>query len=115
MNGPRWWLAAFLASTAIWALIIGGVWLAMPRAGGFSPDLPPKQYQGGARMKVHFTDHAQSLCGIVKAAKGSIACAGVGSDWAIMPNPCTWRDPYARMMCHELGHSNGWAAEHPRS
>ena len=114
MNPPRWWALAFVVSGLIWALIIACVWLALPKVGGFSPDLPPKEYRGDARMQVHFTDHAQSLCSIVKAKAGSIACAGVGSDWAIMPNPCAWRDPYARMMCHELGHANGWNADHPR-
>jgi hypothetical protein len=52
------------------------------------------------------------MCNILKAPRGSIACANEG--WAIMPNPCAWRDPYAKMMCHELGHANGWAAGHPR-
>lgn len=96
-------------------LCIGlAVLLGKKEVGGFSPALPPEKYQGDARLRVHFTDHATPLCGIVKAERGSIACAGVGSDWAIMPNPCTWRDPYAKMMCHELGHANGWSADHPR-
>ena len=114
MNGPRWWLAAFVVSTAIWALILACVWLAWPKAGGFSPDLPPKQYQGDARAQVHFTRHAKTLCAIMKAEPGSIACAGVGANWMIVPNPCDWKsDPFARLMCHEKGHNLGHAADHP--
>jgi hypothetical protein len=31
-----------------------------------------------------------------------------------VPNPCRWGDGYATLMCHELGHVNGWSAEHER-
>lgn len=36
----------------------------------------------------------------------------------VMPNPCAYvimpngqRDPYASVLCHELGHANGWSHE----
>lgn len=115
MNGPRWWALAFLASTAIWVLILGVVWLAWPKTGGFSPDLPPNRYRDDIRVQVRFTESAQAMCGIIKAPAGSIACAPVGGDLIIAPNPCAWRDPYAKLMCHEIGHANGWGAEHPRN
>lgn len=31
-----------------------------------------------------------------------------------VPNPCRWRDPYATLLCHEMGHVNGWSAFHER-
>lgn len=101
---------AICTSAALFAL-----WLWLKPAGGFSPALPPKQYQGDTRVQVRFTASASAMCGIIKASAGSIACAPVGGDLIIAPNPCTWRDPYAKMMCHELGHANGWAAGHPHS
>ncbi len=102
---------------ASWAVVIGigwALWAMMPAAGGFSPDLPPERYRGDAKVQVRFTKHAEPLCRIIKAPAGSIACAPVGGDLIIAPNPCAWRDPYAKLMCHELGHSNSWPAEHPR-
>lgn len=102
-----------LVALAVLCIVLA-IALGKKEVGGFNPDLPPKQYRGDATLKVDFTRHASTLCSIVKAEPGSIACAGIGSDWAIMPNPCGWSDPYARMMCHEIGHANGWGAEHGR-
>ena len=33
-----------------------------------------------------------------------------------LPNPCSFKrgGEYADLMCHELGHVNGWSAKHPR-
>ena len=33
-----------------------------------------------------------------------------------LPNPCTFKrgGEYADLMCHELGHVNGWPPKHPR-
>ena len=116
MNGPRWWVFAFVVSTAIWVFILGIIWLAWPKAGGFSPDLPPKEYRGDARVTVHFTRHSNVLCRIAKAQDPNvIACAGVNSDWMIVPNPCDWKsDVFARLMCHEKGHNLGYPADHPK-
>lgn len=115
MNGPRWWVLAFVVSTLIWVFILGVIWLAWPKAGGFNPDLPPKEYRGDARVTVSFTRHAEVLCRIIKAKPGSVACALIGGELIIAPNPCDWKsDAYARMMCHEIGHTHGWAADHPR-
>lgn len=120
MNERRYSLRTCAIIVAIgivlsWAPIIG-LWLWLKPAGGFNPDLPPKQYQGDARAQVHFTRHAKTLCAIMKAEPGSIACAGVGATWMIVPNPCDWKsDPFARLMCHEKGHNLGHAADHPRS
>jgi len=94
--------------------IVLAVALRKREVGGFSPQLPPVRYRGDAEVKVRFTRHATPYCGIIKAPAGSIACAPVGGDLIIAPNPCAWRDPYAKLMCHEIGHANGWGAEHPR-
>jgi hypothetical protein len=87
----------------------------MKPSGGFSPDLPPKEYRGDAKVTVHFTRHAEVLCKIIKADGRPIACAPIGGDLIIAPNPCDWKsDAWARLMCHEKGHSLGWGAEHSR-
>jgi len=32
----------------------------------------------------------------------------------IAPNPCSFpdTDAYARILCHEIGHANGWPSTH---
>lgn len=30
------------------------------------------------------------------------------------PNPCIWSDGYAKGICHEAGHAQGWPADHSR-
>ena len=102
---------------ASWAIVLGigwALWAMMPVAGGFNPQLPPDRYRGDAKVQVRFTKHAEPLCRIIKAAPGSIACAPVGGDLIIAPNPCRWRDPYAKLMCHEKAHALGWGADHPK-
>ena len=103
-----------LAVLISWAPFVG-LWLWMQPSGGFSPDLPPKEYRGDAKVTVHFTRHAEVLCKIIKADGRPIACAPIGGDLIIAPNPCDWKsDAWARLMCHESGHTQGWAADHPR-
>lgn len=79
---------------------------------------PPARFQHNTIVPVQFAD--QSTMGITCAKRGgasmlaSMACSS--TDLMSVPNPCTVANGgwYARMMCHELGHANGWAAGHPR-
>lgn len=97
-----------------WAPFVA-LWLWLKPSGGLSMrDMPPKEYRGDARMHIHFTRHSEVLCAIVKADPGAIACAGIGGDWAIAPNPCDWRDGFAILLCHEKGHNLGYPADHGR-
>lgn len=81
---------------------------------GVAP-LPQPKYMGNKIVIVKFVDDANTKknCGV--ASEGHIvACSGIGQDWMILPNACQFKDdPYARVVCHELGHSNGWPANHP--
>lgn len=81
------------------------------------PMIPPERFQADGFSRVHFTKHAAKYCAIVKAPKGALACANQG--WIILPNPCTFgevsvRGTFAYFSCHELGHNNGWPADHRR-
>jgi hypothetical protein len=57
--------------------------------------------------------------GIALACGGAvgeiIACASVDAgdgNWIAAPHPCQFpNDPYAVVLCHELGHNNGWRHE----
>lgn len=44
-----------------------------------------------------------------------LACVNrIGGDQMMVPNPCVYKDydPYARMLCHELAHTNFWRHEY---
>lgn len=75
---------------------------------------PPAQYQGDRRSVVEFTDNAAARCVELNAAPNSIACGVVGGALMVLPNPCRWPDPFAELVCHELGHNNRWAKDHPK-
>lgn len=83
--------------------------------------LPPIQYRGDATATVEFIDPeaVPALCSALGAPplrlpRYALACT-VGTT-IIMPNPCAWpnRSDYRDMLCHELGHKNGWPADHPK-
>ena len=88
---------------------------------GHMAPLPPEQYQVpiNEEVKITFKDPiaVHQLCG-GELYKGYqiFACAKVGGPWIIMPDPCRYKDEsYARLMCHELGHTKGWPADHPNA
>ena len=72
-------------------------------------DRPPVRYQGDAIAGVVFTTeaHVQRMCPQVRHAVGCTVGSAI-----YVPNPCRWNDPYATLLCHELGHVNGWTANH---
>jgi len=81
---------------------------------------PPGVYQVDTAVRVEFVNPA--LVGVRCAQRGAkfiglpAINAGACSDGNLMtvPNPCLtltggW---YARVMCHEMAHANGWAPNH---
>jgi hypothetical protein len=101
------YLAAFALSGVIW----WGLFSLLPGGGSTWRDRPPQRFQGNNVAVVNFTDErvVQRMCPHVS---GAIGCA-VGNT-IYVPNPCRWGDAYATLMCHELGHTNGWSANHER-
>lgn len=81
----------------------------------YKADLPPVHLRVNKTVSVEFVNNANTKdnCGV--ASKGRfVACASVGGIQMILPNPCLYTDDnYARMVCHELGHTNGWETDHP--
>lgn len=79
------------------------------------PLWPPQEYQKSTAARVIFTDPSGigKMCGVAKEAGQLIlACQGEikGMPVIVLPNPCLWPEPefYAAVVCHELGHVNGW-------
>lgn len=78
----------------------------------------PARFRGDVTTTVMFTDKYSEEC--IKAGLkvgGQIqACSLKGPKAAmiIVPNPCKARGNYARLLCHEIGHQNGWGGNHER-
>ena len=74
-------------------------------------DRPPQRFQGDASAVVVFTTegHVQSRCPVARPAV-AVGCTSGGVIY--VPNPCRWRDPYAVLLCHEIGHISGWSGLH---
>lgn len=81
---------------------------------------PPDRYQGdgSAPHTTFLTPQAgiNLLCGTAPKGFRTIACV-TGGGQLVLPNPCQTAyagQSYATVACHELGHLNGWPANHPR-
>jgi hypothetical protein len=76
----------------------------------FSEVAPPSQFQGNNGANIQFVSDYELLkaCGI-----GAVACVKtIGNNLAIIIvlNPCKTlkKEDYSTVLCHELGHVNGW-------
>ena len=120
MNGPRWWALWFMVGGLFWVSVAAlCVWLAMPKAGGFTPDRPPAEFRDGRRVTVVFSDKSEFLC-MLAGAPNRFACASPATNTMYLPNPCNqkgaWPNPLA---CHEMAHTvdlrgKFWPADHPK-
>ena len=89
-----------------------------PKTTPFSDDRPPARFQGAVTVQLEVSDQARidkichPLFGTPPAGMKTDACQT--GDRVIMPNPCSFpqTETYARMLCHELGHANGWPSTH---
>lgn len=91
--------------------------------------LPPTQYQGDHVALVYFVDNPNSLkaCGIsqqLDSKGGPTVFRGCVRDTPLgqivyLPNPCKDKkataENYGSLVCHELGHVNGWPSNHPNA
>jgi hypothetical protein len=74
--------------------------------------LPPTRYEGNRTLKLTVVDDLTTVCGQPPKGFAFLGCAR--GETAFLPNPCP-RGPtesYARVLCHELAHLNGWPATH---
>lgn len=101
------------------ALAVPMLGLAAPQYGTPNADMPPLRFQGDSVSVVVFTSQAgiEEYCGKATPGFVMIAChreAKNGASIIFMPNPCPVGelDYYAKIMCHENGHSLGWTANH---
>jgi hypothetical protein len=84
----------------------------------FTDVWPPGAFQKDTTVTVEFAGQnaIERTCHPLFGAppKGMITRACHTGRRLVMPNPCTFPrdDEYARLLCHELGHANGWPASH---
>lgn len=74
--------------------------------------LPPENYRADNTVTVTFAkpELVQELCGH-HGVKELIGCTIEKT--MIVPNPCAYpSEVYARILCHEAAHSQGWGADH---
>lgn len=115
-------LTAFLVCILIAAtagvLLTGEITRYEASGWGTHASIPPEQYQNDGVYRTHFMASAALECRSRFGLHSVEACASHLETEAWMPNPCAafWRgDRYADLMCHELGHMNGWPGDHSRS
>lgn len=82
---------------------------------------PPARFAGGNAARVYFTTQAviNRKCDDIPDPPGfyTEACSsGPHPNTIYAPNPCAFPagDDYARLLCHELAHLNGWPESHPK-
>ncbi|HEX8569373.1 MAG TPA: hypothetical protein VF699_05550 [Caulobacteraceae bacterium] len=84
----------------------------------FSDGRPPAQFQGSATVTIEVGDQARidRVCHPLfgRPPEGMKTDACHTGERVVLPNPCTFpqSDGYAKILCHELGHANGWSANH---
>ena len=73
---------------------------------------PPPQFRGDVATRIEFV--APERVSIRCIERGVPFLANACSDQTLItaPNPCSFAEPYARIMCHEMGHTNGWDTAH---
>ena len=86
-----------------------------PNATYYSDKLPPQRFRSNGRVLVRFADQRtiDRECGKAPCNMVTLGCLQ-SSVIMILPNPCSYGpdDDYAVLVCHELGHLNGWPATH---
>ncbi len=120
---PDWPVAASVSgsvSLSFLGLAAAAVTALAPNAALFTDVTPPTRFQQDATVVLQTSDQAgidgacQTLFGKPPTGRKTNAC--FTGQRVIMPNPCAFpaSDAYAHMLCHELGHANGWPSTHGR-
>ena len=84
----------------------------------YTDQTPPERFRRDTTVRLQITgqDGINQAChkafGPPPPGMKTDACEIDGR--VIAPNPCAFpaSDAYARLLCHEIGHANGWPASH---
>ena len=77
----------------------------------------PQAYRGPVQITVQFTspENVEGLCGMMTNGRLRNVEACANEQVMILPDPCGYPGRYAEVVCHEIGHANGWAHREARS
>lgn len=81
-------------------------------------DIPPPEYRGDGHASTFFIRDELKVDKLCKNTDPKIRIIGCVFHWPhrlmIIGHPCDYKEErYARHVCHELGHVNGWPRDHP--
>lgn len=77
----------------------------------YSNAVPPARFRKDASFSI--TIMPAAAIGRACGDAAFIACSEIGGQHVIISNPCLFQgEEYARQLCHELGHVNGWPRMH---
>ena len=77
--------------------------------------VPPIRYQRDAIATVEFITAERIIPRCIE--RGAMVLANACSDTKLITitNPCAYQgESYARRLCHEMAHVNGWPADHSK-
>lgn len=102
-----------IVRTALLPLLLVG----SPAQSGWTTSIPPVKFRADAMATVAFVADPDGRCAPPDDVRQYRACVVTypgGAQLMVLPNPCKFAsvDFYARWACHELGHRNGWPANH---
>ena len=74
---------------------------------------PPRQFQGNTTATVEFLSAERIIPRCIERGAMILANACADRELITITNPCEYQhESYARRLCHEMGHVNGWDAGH---
>jgi len=107
-------------SETVFAALAGAAAATLLAAGStpYSDAKPPARFQGDVSVALEVRDQAgvshecQARFGAPPPGMKTNAC--FTGKKVIMPNPCSFpqTETFAHILCHELGHANGWPSTH---
>lgn len=83
-----------------------------PNSSLINSGFPPVRYQGDAAVAAIFVSDLRPYCGNAPPGYQILGCA-IGQ-YIFMPSPCpsAATQQYAKILCHEIGHTKGWPRTH---
>ena len=74
---------------------------------------PPLRYQSDTTATVEFLAAEAIVPRCLERGANVLANACAGQELITITNPCNYRgESYAKRLCHEMAHINGWDAAH---
>jgi hypothetical protein len=76
---------------------------------------PPVRYQADTTASVEFMAAERIMPRCLERGAAVLANACADRSLITITNPCAYQgESYAKRLCHEMGHINGWPADHKR-